>query len=365
MLGKEKIAIRRLQKLRTLIAEKGLDALLICSLENIRYLSGFTGSSGWLFVSDKDAVLATDFRYIEQARGEAPAFEIVQTKRELGDWFPIVVSDFGWKRLGFEASSISYDGYKKLSDVIETKEVKLELAPTTGMIERLRATKEPEELELIERAARLADAALEQARQIISPGITEKKAAWEIEKFLREKGSEGVPFEIIVASGSNSALPHARPTEKIISLNEPVLVDMGAKIEGYCSDLTRTVFLGKPDKTVEEIYNIVLKAQRTAMEGIKSGMGASEADYLARSVIEQAGYGDAFGHGLGHGVGLATHESPVLSPTSPDSLANDMVFTIEPGIYLPGHGGVRIEDMVALEEGKTRILTKADKNLRL
>ena len=354
--------IKRLRKLRTSIVEKGLDALLLSQPENLRYLSGFTGSSGWLLISGQNAILATDFRYVEQAKGESPDFEIIRTKQELRDWLPGLVSDLGWHKLGFEANFISYEGYHKLSEAIKTKQVNLELVPTTGIVEQLRSIKEPEELGFIIKAAALADIAFEQAKAIIRPGITEKEAAWEIEKILRQKGSEGMPFEIIVVSGPNSALPHARPTEKIICSGEPVLIDMGARISGYCSDFSRTLFLGKADKTFREIYNIVLKAQTTAVEGIESGMNASQADRLARSVVEQTGYGDAFGHGLGHGVGLAVHEFPTLGPNSSDSLADGMVFTIEPGIYLAGHGGVRIEDMVVLENGKARVLTRAEKN---
>lgn len=355
--------IKRLKKLRTSLAEKGLDALLLSRPENLRYLSGFTGSSGWLLISGQNAILATDFRYVEQAKGESPDFEIIQTKQELHDWLPGLVSDLGWHKLGFEANFISYEGYHKLSEAIKTKQTNLKLVPTTGIVEHLRSVKEPEELGFIIKAAELAEAAFEQAKAIIRPGITEKEVAWEIEKILRQEGSEGIPFEIIVASGPNSALPHARPTEKIICLGEPVLIDMGARINGYCSDFSRTLFLGKADKTFREIYNIVLKAQATAIEGIKSGMDAARADQLARSVVEQAGYGDAFGHGLGHGVGLATHELPTLGPSSSDSLADGMVFTIEPGIYLTGQGGVRIEDMVVLENGKVRVLTKAERDL--
>jgi Xaa-Pro aminopeptidase len=274
-----------------------------------------------------------------------------------------LVFDLGWHKLGFEANSISYEGYHKLSEAIETKQVNLELVPTTGIVEQLRSIKEPEELEFITKAVALTEAVFEQAKGIIRPGITEKEAAWEIEKLLRQKGSEGMPFEIIVASGPNSALPHAQPTEKIIRSGEPVLIDMGARISGYCSDFSRTLFLGKADKTLQEIYNIVLKAQTTAIERVESGMDASQADQLARSVVEQAGYGDAFGHGLGHGVGLAVHEFPTLGPTSSDSLADGMVFTIEPGIYLAGKGGVRIEDMVVLESGKAKVLSKTKKDL--
>jgi len=353
--------MNRLKKLRRLIAEKGPDALLISQPENLRYVSGFTGSSGWLLISEQNAVLATDFRYVNQAKGESPHFEIVRIKQDLHDWLPGLAFDLGWHKLGFEANLVSYDGYQKLCDAIKTKQINLELVPTTGMVEQLRSVKEPEELILIMKAIELADAALEEAKAIIRPGLTEKEAAWEIEKKLRQKGSEGVPFEIIVASGPNSALPHARPTEKAIRSDEPVLIDMGARINGYCSDLSRTLFLGRENKTFQEVYSIVLKAQTTAIEGTKSEMAASQADQLARSVIEQAGYGDAFGHGLGHGVGLAIHEFPRLGLSSSDALGDGMVFTIEPGIYLAGEGGVRIEDMVVLENGKARVLTKATK----
>jgi Xaa-Pro aminopeptidase len=360
---RRKSGIKRLRKLRTSIAEKELDALLLSQPENLRYLSGFTSSSGWLLISEQNAILATDFRYVEQAKGESPDFEIIQTKQELRDWLPGSVSDLGWHKLGFEANFISYDSYHKLSEAIKTKQVNLELVPTTGIVEQLRSIKEPEELGFITKAVELADAAFEQAKAIIRPGTTEKEAAWEIEKIIRQEGSEGMPFEIIVASGPNSALPHARPTEKTICSGEPVLIDMGARISGYCSDLSRTLFLGRANKTFQEIYNIVLKAQATAMEGIESAMDASQADRLARSVVEQAGYGDAFGHGLGHGVGLAVHEFPRLGLSSSDSLADGMIFTIEPGIYLAGQGGVRIEDMVVLENGKAKVLTRAKKDL--
>jgi Xaa-Pro aminopeptidase len=352
--------MNRLRKLRKLIAEKELDSLLISQPENLHYLSGFTGS-GWLLISGRNASLALDFLYLEQAKEESSDFEIIQIKQELQDWLPGLVLDLGWHKLGFEANLISYDGYRKLGEAIRAKQINLELVPTTGIVEQLRSAKEPEELILITKAAELADAVLEQAKAIIGPGMTEKEVAWEIEKNLRQKGSEGVPFEIIVASGPNSALPHARPTDKTICPGEPVVIDMGARINGYCSDLSRTLFLGRANETFQEIYNIVLQAQTAAIEGTKSEMLASQADQLARSVIQQAGYGDAFGHGLGHGVGLAVHESPRLGLSSSDSLVDGMVFTIEPGIYLAGQGGVRIEDMVVLENGKARVLTKATK----
>jgi len=355
--------MKRLHRLRVSVNEKGLDALLISQPDNVRYLSGFTGSSGWLLISEQNAVLATDFRYVEQAKRESPDFEIIRTKQQLRDWLPDIVSDLGWHKLSFEATFISYDSYHKVSESIKAKQVNLELIPTTGIVEQHRSIKEPEELVLIKKAAELTDAVFEQAKSVIRPGIMEKEAAWEIEKSFRQEGSEGIPFEIIVASGSNSALPHARPTEKIICSDEPVLIDMGARINGYCSDFSRTIFLGKPNKTFRDIYDVVLKAQTTAIEKIKSNMDASQADHFARSVIEQAGYGDCFGHGLGHGVGLAVHESPTINPNSSDSLIDGMVFTVEPGIYLAGQGGIRIEDLIVLENGKAKVLSQGRKNL--
>jgi Xaa-Pro aminopeptidase len=351
-----------------MIGEKGLDALLVSQPENCRYLSGFTGSSGCLLVCHNYAILATDFRYVEQAKGEAPDYDITQIKGELHNWLPDLISDFGWHRLGFEANFISYHGYHELSETVKSKQVDLELVPTNGLVEHLRSTKELEELGLIIKAVEVADAAFEQAKYVIRPGMTEKQAAWEVEKLLHQEGSEETPFEIIVASGPNSALPHARPTEKVICSGEPVLIDMGARIGGYCSDLSRTLSLRaqrsnlKADKTLQEIHSIVLKAQAAAIKGIEAGMDGSEADRLARTIIEKAGYGDAFGHGLGHGVGIAVHESPALGPSSSDLLADGMVFTIEPGIYITGWGGVRIEDLVTMEKGKVKVLTKAKKD---
>ncbi len=191
--------------------------------------------------------------------------------------------------------------------------------------------------------------------------MTEKEVAWEIEKFMRENGSQSIPFDVIVASGPNSALPHAKPSQRTINPGEPVLIDIGAKIEGYSSDLSRTICLGTPDDTFKKVYDTVLGAQLTAMAIIKEGMSGDEADSLALTVIEQAGYGEAFGHGLGHGVGLVTHEQPRLGLNSTESLASGMVFTIEPGIYLPGWGGVRIEDLVVMEDGGIRVLSKVKK----
>jgi Xaa-Pro aminopeptidase len=237
----------------------------------------------------------------------------------------------------------------------------INLIPTIDLIESLRVIKESKEIEHISRASQLADRAFEYAKSIISPGISEIEIAWSIERYLRENGSQSIPFDVIVASGPNAALPHARPSERVIEYNEPVLLDFGARINGYCSDLSRTILCGKSDDTFQKIYNIVLGAQLTALNTIVPDMTGEEADRIARNIIDKAGYGDYFGHSLGHGVGLIEHENPRLGPESGDMLRNSMVFTIEPGIYVPDWGGIRIEDTVVMVNNVVTQLTKSDK----
>ncbi len=351
----------RLQKLRQGLDEKEVDGIFISQPENRRYLSGFDGSAGFLVITPEDAILATDFRYLAQAKSQAPDYKLFQITNDIGDWFPRLVAELGIKRLGFEAGHLSFARHQQLSDILKKGESQLRLIPVDGMVESLRPIKEPEEIELITQAAEIADAAMEYIRDRIHPGITEKEAAWEIEKFMRENGSQTLPFDIIVASGPNSTFPHAQPSTRAIQEAEPVIIDIGARVGGYGSDLSRTICLGTAEGTFNKIYDTVLGAQATAMTIIKPGMSGGEADQLARTIIEQAGYGEAFGHGLGHGVGLAPHEPPRLGPNSPEKLIDGMVFTIEPGIYVDGWGGVRIEDLVVMENGKVREISKAPK----
>jgi len=306
-------------------------------------------------------VLATDFRYTEQAAGEAPDFEIVRISGSIADWFPGLVSDAGIKTLGFEAADITFNFHRQLTETLEKNRVAVELVPVNGLVESLRAVKEPGEIELIEKAVAISDAAFESVEATLKAGMTEKQVAWELEKSLRENGSQGLPFEIIVASGPQAALPHARPTDRVIDDGEPVLIDMGAKYEGYASDLSRTIYIGAPDDKYREIYRAVLDAQAAAMSIISAGMTGHQADSIAREIIETEGYGDAFGHSLGHGVGLAAHELPRLGPGSDETLTEGMVFTVEPGIYLSGWGGVRIEDTVVMEQGRVKVLSKSRK----
>ena len=351
----------RIQKLRQGLGEKEIDGIFISQPENRRYLSGFDGSAGFLVITPKDKILATDFRYLAQAKSQASDYEIFPISNDISHWFPKLVAELDVKRLGFEAGHLTFSLHRRLCDILNKGKSQLKLIPVDGMVESLRAIKEPEEIELITRAAEIADAAMEYIREKIRPGMTEREAAWEIEKFMREKGSQPVPFDIIVASGPNSALPHAQPSARVIQSGEPIIIDIGARVGGYSSDLSRTICLGTPDNKFNKIYDTVLGAQLGAMAIIKPGMSGTEADQLARVIIEQTGYGEAFGHGLGHGVGLAPHEQPRLDPNSPEKLVDGMVFTIEPGIYLEGWGGVRIEDLVTMEEGKVREISKAKK----
>ncbi|MDM7998519.1 MAG: M24 family metallopeptidase, partial [Dehalococcoidia bacterium] len=275
--------------------------------------------------------------------------------------FAMLLSGAGnLRKVAFEANVLTVAEFRQLSD--EAEKAKVELVPTEHIVESLRSTKDEGEISCILRAAFIADAAIDHVARRLRPGMTERQAAWEIEKHLRENGSEPVPFEIIVASGPNAALPHARPSDRPISEGEPIIFDIGARWKGYCSDLSRTIYLGNRDERFQEIYGIVLEAQMSALEGIQAGMTGAEADAVAREVIDRAGYKDAFGHGLGHGVGLAVHERPRVSLTSADIIQENMAFTIEPGIYIVGWGGVRIEDTVVIRNGKPHPLTKATKN---
>jgi Xaa-Pro aminopeptidase len=347
----------RLNKIRQKIADSGLDALFVSQAENRRYLSGFTGSSGYLFITQSDAILATDFRYTEQAENQAPAFKIFQTQGAISKWFNELISSFTAKKIGFEANDISFAIYRSVTTNILGKE----LIPTEGLVESLRAVKDADELALMLKAIAVCDAAFEKVASEMQTGITEAEMAWEMEKAMRENGSGVLPFNIIVASGPNAAQPHHQPTDRPIAAGEPVIIDMGASISGYTSDLSRTICLEKRDEKFGKIYDLVLGAQLTAIATIASGMTGDTADSLARIVIEQGGYGDNFGHGLGHGVGLATHEAPRVGKESKDILTDGMVFTVEPGIYISGWGGVRIEDIIVLKDGRAKVLSKAKK----
>jgi len=347
--------------LRASLKEQKLDCLLVSSRENVRYLLGFTGSSGWAVVSGDDVVLGTDSRYVEQAEAQLQSGKVNPADRGLVDFATRHISGKGFRKVGIEADILSFASVRSVESSLQQAAHGCEVIPAGGMVEALRMVKDEAEVTLIRQAAALADRVFTHIHSIIRVGMTEKELAWSIERWLREHGSGAVPFSIIVASGPNSALPHAEPGDRPFGKGEPVVMDLGATVEGYCSDMTRTVFLGELDERFANVYGTVLEAQQKAIENIKAEMPASEADELARSVIRHAGFETAFGHGLGHGVGLQIHERPTVSARSADVLLNGMVFTVEPGIYLPEWGGVRIEDTVVLRDGMAERLTLSDK----
>lgn len=351
----------RLRRLREALAGQGLDGLFISHPENRRYLSGFSGSAGYLLITQDRAVLATDFRYVEQAGSQSPDFEGFRIQGELPQWLPGLLAELKSARLGFEADHLSVAGHQQMLDCFKKMATSPRLIPTQGIASGLRATKEPAEVETIQRAVALSDAAFQHICGRLRPGMKEIEVAWGLEEYMRERGSEAMPFDVIVASGPNASMPHHHPGDRVIQEREMVLMDLGARVDGYASDLTRTVFLGQPDDKFRRVYDAVLGAQLTAIATLKAGMTGHEGDRLARTVLEEAGYGQEFGHGLGHGLGLEVHEEPRVGPGSTAVLGEGMVFTVEPGVYLPGWGGVRIEDVVVLEKGGARSLTGASK----
>jgi Xaa-Pro aminopeptidase len=347
----------RLEKLRETLAEQELDALLVSQAENRRYLSGFTGSAGMLMITAQEAILATDFRYYEQMGREAPDFQLAKIKTRFEELLPELISDLGISRLGFESEHVTVHQFHTWSQATDD----VEWVPHRQTVEKIRAVKEEGELDALRRSVALTDAALAHLLGVLEPGMTEENAAWEIESYMRTHGASKVAFALIVAAGPNGALPHALPSDHRISEGEPIVIDIGCVVDGYCSDMTRTICLGKPDSHYLEVWQIVHSAQETAEATICAGMTGIEADASAREVIEKAGYGDQFGHGLGHGVGLAVHEMPSASPRIDNVLEAGMVLTVEPGIYLPGEFGVRIEDMVIIREDGVEVLTQSPK----
>ena len=354
---------QRVQRLRERLADEGVDAVLISNPQNRRYLSGFTGSAGYLFISPERAYIATDFRYWEQSKIQAPDFELVKMTGEMKTWLHPLIEDGEPGKLGFEAHDATYAFHEMLKSTVRKLKPTLrpKLVPTADLAESLRIYKDAEELALLTRSVEIADRAMVEVSERLEPGMTEREIAWRLERSMREQGAESTSFDIIVGAGPNGARPHHRPSDTKIKANEPIVIDMGAKLQGYCSDITRTHYIGAPDDTYKRVYDTVLVAQETAINAVEAGMSGHDADKLARDVIEKAGYGDKFGHGTGHGVGLNIHENPRVSRNMKDELQDGMVFTIEPGVYLPEWGGVRIEDIVVLENGKARDLTMAPK----
>lgn len=340
---------------------EGLDALLVTHLPNIRYLTGFTGSAALLLVRDDATILISDFRYASQAPVEVGAAAVVEIdQRSVWDRLGRVLGGDSTASVGIESQSLTVRDAGRLSSLTRARVV-----PTTDLVERQRAIKSPEEVAAIRAAAQLAQEALAEVLPGIRAGQTELEISSALEAALRRKGSEWHPFPTIVASGPRSALPHARTSSRSITAGELLLVDFGAQVDGYCADLTRTMVVGgRADDRQRAVHGLVQAAQQRAIDHLRSGMPAREGDALAREVIVSRGFGEAFGHSLGHGLGLELHEAPRLAPHSETPLPPHAVVTVEPGVYFPGWGGVRLEDDVylspdgaeRLSDGRTELL---------
>lgn len=352
---------RRLSALLDGLTAAHVDALLVTSLANVRYLTGFSGSSALLLVTQREALLITDFRYQTQAPEEVgdSARVLIETQSLWAGLWQQLAQQAGVQVLGFESAHLLHRDFQRLMEA----GARWQWRPTLDLVETLRERKDAEEVRLIERAANVAIRALERTLADVRVGMTELQVAGVLERALRDEGSEGFPFPSIVASGSRSALPHARATSARIREGDLLLLDFGSEVEGYCADITRTVVVGRASDEQREIYDVVRRANEQASHSIRAGMTGRDADAIARGYIEQRGYGDLFGHGLGHGVGLEVHEAPRLSRTADGALAEGAVVTIEPGVYRPGWGGVRIEDDVVLDAAGPRILTKFTREL--
>ena len=364
----------RLARVRGALDEAGLDGLCVASpvddvnhrhSANRRYLTGFTGSSGHAAVSATAAVLAVDARYAAQARREAEprGFTVLDVKGPMAAWFPEFAAAAGiaGKRLGLSRTDFSYGGFLALREAVEAMPAadRPELAPAPPIVERLRSRKDAAELALIAEAIAIAERAFLEVRAAAAPGLTEREFAAALEAAVKRGGARGFSFEPIVAAGERGAMPHADLSDRPFAPGEPVVVDWGAELEGYCSDLTRTFWLEREPPRFREVHEAVREAQRAAIEGLEAGMSGAHAHALAADALDARGFGHAFTHGLGHGVGLDVHDyPPYLGPSSTDVLEDGMVFTIEPGVYLPGWGGVRIEDIVTLEGGRARRLSR-------
>lgn len=349
---------KRLLALRDLMHKAKLQAILITHPVNRHYLSGFTGSSGALYITLDSAVLFTDFRYMNQAPGQAKDFEVIEHAPQMMESVKERLQADRITSLGFEAHEMTYEAYERAKESLDP----VKLISTKDLVEQIRKVKDQAELQIMKEAAELADKAYTHILSYIRPGVSESDVALELEFFMRKHGATSTSFETIVASGERSALPHGVASERIIGKNEFVKLDYGAYYKGYCSDITRTVFVGKPENKHKEMYDIVREAQCHAIDHLRPGMTCQEADALARDIITRHGYKDQFGHATGHGLGMEIHEMPRVSPKSTETLLPGMTVTIEPGIYLPSFGGVRIEDDVVITEQGAQRLTKASKD---
>jgi Xaa-Pro aminopeptidase len=347
----------RADRLAERLADRELDMVVVSNLVNVRYLSGFTGSNGIAIVGPDLRVFFTDFRYVEQASEQVPDFERVKGERDLlGD-----VAKRLSGRVGFEDGSMTVRSFERLKGLVDGS---VELKAAGNPVEELRAVKDSSEVEKIRAAAQLADSALQRVLEDGLAGRTERAVAQQLEEEMRSLGAEEPAFPSIVAAGEHGALPHAEPRDQEIPRGVLVTIDWGAKLDGYNSDCTRTYATGDLNGEATEVYELVRSAQERSSDSVRAGAGGKDVDAVSRDIIGEAGHGDHYGHGLGHGVGMEVHESPRLAPTSEDTLVAGNVVTVEPGVYVPGRLGVRIEDLVVVTEGGRDVLSGLPKELQ-
>ena len=349
----------RCEKLAKSAAAEGMDAVLIKSMANFRYFSGFTGDNGMLLISGTRRMLFTDFRYTEQAQSQCKDFEIVEFTR--GNEYAFTaqaIKEQGIQVLGFEDAHVSVAEHARMQ-----KELGTQFRSAGALIIRLRRVKDETEIAATRRAAEISDLAFTHLLSFIKIGMREIDIALELEFFIRTHGAQNISFSPIIGGGPTGALPHGEPSERKVANGDLVVLDFGSRVDGYCSDMTRTVGIGNVASDLKNVYTICLKAQLSALSALKAGIRAADVDAVARSFIEQAGYGKNFGHGLGHGTGLEIHEAPTLSPPSVDVLEANNLVTIEPGIYLPGIAGVRIEDLCIVTQDGFVNLCSSPKDL--
>lgn len=352
---------RRTARLREVMSAQKLEALFVSNVTNVRYLCGFTGSNGMLLITQQAAQFVTDGRYRTQSADQVQGAEIVvyDNPPDLGPALRKAASVLGAKSIGFEAGSVTVAKREEMQESFDGSN----LVPTKQIVEGLRAIKDAEEIDLMRTAAQMADDGFSHILDYVQQGMTERQVALELEFYMRLGGAEDVSFSPIVAAAERCALPHASPTEKVIEKGAFLLLDLGCKYKGYCSDLTRTIVMGDPDDRQRSVYEVILASNEAGIKATGPGKEAKEVDRAARDVVAEAGYLEAFSHGLGHGVGLEVHEAPTLRSTSEDLLKPGHVVTIEPGAYFPDWGGVRIEDLAVITDSGTEVLSKASKEL--
>ena len=352
----------RVDRLLAELPGADVELLLVTDLTNVRYLTGYSGSNGLALLGEQLRVFVTDFRYVEQAAEEVdPSFEQIHAVQDLIDSLPDLLPE-GELQLGFDDAHTSVKAHARLRELLPYH---VDLVGASGLVEHLRVAKEPLEVELMADATRIADDAFTALLESGLRGRTERELALALEVEMRRRGADGPSFPSIVAAGAHGALPHAQPREVALADGDLVVIDWGAVYQGYCSDCTRTVAVGRVDEEAREVYDLLLRAQLTGLEAVEVGGDGREIDATVREIIASAGHGEHFGHGLGHGVGLEIHEAPTLSKRSTDTLQAGTVVTVEPGVYLPGKFGIRIEDLVVVQEGANRILTSLSKELQV